>query len=102
MAHVFLWAGLPQSPTPHTELVNDGLWGWRLAQWAGSTVRGGSGGAAAWEKTREGVRVVDLPEGPGWPCALAVWRPQGVTRGWGCSGRSSPSLNLAGQVGGQG
>lgn len=56
-------------------MMGCGAGAWRLGRV--STVRGRGGGAAAWEKPREGAGMgaQDLPDGLGRRCSPAAWSP---------------------------
>lgn len=71
---------MPPPPTPDTELLNDGLWGWRRSPGRASVVRGRGGGAAAWEKPREGAPY--LPDRLGRPAPQSGVEAPGLWWWW--------------------
>lgn len=77
------------------ELVNDGLWGWRPAPWAGEDSAWVRRGRGSLGKAPEGAGAgaEDPPDRPGQPCSLAVQEPRGSGGSAGCSGKSHLSLS---------
>lgn len=86
------WLMPPPHPNPRlpdTELVNDGLWGWRRSLGRVSAVRGRGGGAAAWEKQEKEPRIFQTGWASPIPSSMKAGKPRGCGDGaGGCSGKS--------------